>query len=83
MRINISVYNVYCRIDISDDGQGIEEEEQSKIFKRFYRGSGSDDKEGVGIGLYLARKVITQQSGYIKVISDGQKGSMFSVFLPI
>ena len=82
MTIKVTEYDIYTRIDITDNGLGIEEKEQSKIFQRFYRGRGSEDKEGVGIGLYLARKVITQQNGYIKVSSDGRTGSTFSLFLP-
>lgn len=80
--IKVTEYDIYTRIDITDNGLGIEEKEQSKIFQRFYRGRGSEDREGVGIGLYLARKVITQQNGYIKVSSDGRSGSTFSLFLP-
>lgn len=82
LTIKVTEYDIYTRIDITDNGLGIEEKEQSKIFQRFYRGRGSEDKEGVGIGLYLARKVITQQNGYIKVSSDGRTGSTFSLFLP-
>ena len=38
--------------------------------------------DGIGIGLYLAREIITMQGGYIKVVSEIGKGSTFSVFLP-
>ncbi|HHU74077.1 MAG TPA: HAMP domain-containing histidine kinase [Clostridiales bacterium] len=82
VRIQVLEYNIYYRIDIKDQGPGIEEKEQNKIFQRFYRGRGSEDKEGVGLGLYLARKVIVQENGYIKVSSDGKSGSTFSIFLP-
>ena len=68
------------RLDISDNGIGIPEEEQAKIFGRFYRGKQSAGIDGVGIGLYLTRDIIKKQSGYIKVISD-KNGSIFSLFL--
>lgn len=47
-----------------------------------YRESTVHDIEGVGIGLYLAREIITLQGGYIKVFSELGKGSVFSIFLP-
>ena len=78
--IMITEYPVYLRLDITDNGPGISEEEQAKIFGRFYRGSNSSGVEGVGIGLYLTRDIVNKQSGYIKVISEGT-GSTFSVFL--
>lgn len=80
--ISTVVYELFVRIDISDTGPGIPEEEQPRIFSRFYRSEASRDKEGVGIGLYLAREIISGQGGYIRVASASGKGSVFSVFLP-
>ncbi len=81
-RISVTAYEMFIRIDISDNGIGIAEEETPKIFTRFYRSAAVLDQEGVGIGLYLAREIITKQGGYIKVKSEPDKGSVFSVFLP-
>ncbi len=81
-KISVTAYEMFIRIDISDNGIGIAEEEISKIFTRFYRSQAVLDKEGVGIGLYLAREIITKQGGYIKVNSEVGKGAVFSVFLP-
>lgn len=78
--LNITEYPSYLRLDISDNGMGIPEEEQAKIFGRFYRGKQSSGVEGVGIGLYLTRDIVNKQNGYIKVVSD-ENGSMFSLFL--
>ena len=75
-------YDLFARIDVSDTGIGISEEEQPKIFRRFYRSAGADTEEGVGIGLYLAREIIGTQGGYIKIKSAPGEGSTFSVFLP-
>ena len=52
------------------------------IFKRFYREEEVHDVEGIGIGLYLAREIISMQGGYIRVTSTAGSGSTFSVFLP-
>ncbi|MEG0895447.1 MAG: HAMP domain-containing sensor histidine kinase [Oscillospiraceae bacterium] len=75
-------YQMFCRIDITDRGIGIHEDEISKIFARFYRSTEVSQVEGVGIGLYLSREIIAKQGGYIKVKSEIGNGSTFSVFLP-
>lgn len=80
--IRVSEYDMFCRIDVTDNGPGIPEEEQAKVFQRFYRSPGNADTEGVGIGLYLARQIITGQGGYIKLTSEPEAGTTFSVFLP-
>lgn len=81
--ISTTAYQIFCRIDITDTGIGMTEEETVKIFSRFYRGHLVSDEEGVGIGLYLAREIVASQGGYIKVQSNPQKGSTFSMFLPM
>lgn len=75
-------YELFCRIDITDNGMGIAEDEQSKIFTRFYRSGAVNNQEGVGIGLFLAREIVAAEGGYIKVSSRLGSGSTFSVFLP-
>ena len=81
--IKVIPYEMFCRIDITDNGIGIAEHEQSKIFTRFYRSPSVNNQEGVGIGLFLAREILAAEGGYIKVLSILGKGSTFSVFLPI
>jgi signal transduction histidine kinase len=74
-------YEMFARIDVTDTGRGIREEYLPKVFTRFWRAVESADSPGVGIGLYLAREIITACGGYIKVSSEIGKGSVFSVFL--
>ena len=74
-------FDMFVRVDVSDTGPEISEEEETKIFGRFYRSPAVKEKEGVGIGLYLAREIISGQGGYIKVKSD-KTVTTFSVFLP-
>lgn len=83
-RISVSVeqWEMYVKLDIADTGKGIPESNQASIFRRFYREEAVHDEPGVGIGLYLAREIITRQGGYMKVTSEVGKGSIFSVFLP-
>ena len=80
VRLQITEYPSFLRLDISDNGVGVPEEEQAKIFGRFYRGKQSVGTDGVGIGLYLTREIINKQNGYMKVSSD-ENGSTFSMFL--
>lgn len=84
-RISVSVeqWEMYIKLNVTDTGKGISEGNQASIFRRFYREEEVHDESGVGIGLYLAREIITRQGGYIKVISEIGKGSTFSVFLPV
>lgn len=82
IHVNVQEWEMYFKIDISDTGKGIPEKEQAAIFKRFYREDTVHDIDGIGIGLYLAREIVTMQGGYIKVVSDVGAGSTFSVFLP-
>ena len=74
-------WQFYTRIDIADTGTGIAPEHYNDIFKRFYRTQETAGEEGVGLGLYLARCIITLQKGYISVRSQAGKGTVFSVFL--
>lgn len=80
--LSVVEYDLFCRIDVEDSGIGICESEFNEIFKRFYRSPRVVKQQGVGIGLYLARKIITKQGGYIKVSSKLNKGTTFSIFLP-
>lgn len=81
--ISAASYELFVRIDVADTGSGIPEEALPKIFSRFYRAEDTREQEGLGIGLYLAREIISGQGGYIKASSTEGKGSVFSVFLPV
>lgn len=71
----------YVKFSIADDGPCIPESEQTLIFKRFYRSESVKDMEGVGIGLFLARQIITEQGGFIQVKSNPPKGVEFQINL--
>lgn len=81
VKITVREYEMFVCIEISDTGCGIPESEQAQIFSRFYRSESTSSEEGVGIGLYLARQIVSAEKGYIKVVSEVGKGSTFSVFL--
>ena len=78
----VVLWEMYVEIKVTDTGKGISESNQAAIFRRFYREEEVHEQQGVGIGLYLAREIVTRQGGYIKVISEPGKGSEFSIMLP-
>lgn len=79
--IDSAAYDSFICIQVRDQGIGIPEEEQGKIFQRFYRGTNVSGEQGFGIGLYLAREVISRQNGYIKLESALHEGTVFHIFL--
>lgn len=82
VEISVRAYEMFVCITICNEGKGISEGEIPLIFQRFYRGKHASETEGVGIGLYLARQIVEEQGGYIKVISKGDGKIRFSVYLP-
>ena len=80
--VRIRMYEMFGCVEVEDTGEGIPEEDISRIFGRFYRGKNGREKEGLGIGLFFAREIVSLEGGYIKVKSELGKGSVFSVFLP-
>ena len=80
--VRVTAYELYRRIDVADTGPGVPEADQGKIFQRFYRSPDARDADGVGIGLYLVRKIAEGQDGYVKVFSKPGEGAKFSLFLP-
>ena len=73
----------YFLIEIEDQGMGIPKEEMHQVFKRFYRGSAQEvqETEGSGVGLYLARKILEDQGGSIRV-KKGKMGCVFQITFP-
>lgn len=80
--VEVKNYELFSAIRVTDTGPGISEEEQAKIFGRFYRAPGAWQAEGVGIGLYLTRQIAEKQGGYVKVESTPGRGSTFSLYIP-
>lgn len=82
VQIRVAVQEFFTKISISDNGKGIARERQALIFQRFYREPEVHEEEGIGVGLYLAREIITRQKGYIEVRSEEGEGAEFCVYLP-
>lgn len=70
------------RLEVEDDGIGIEKENQKKIFQRFYQTDASRSGSGMGLGLSMAYEIAKFHNGDIVVESEKDKGSIFIVLLP-
>ncbi len=79
--VTIKPYELFVGIEVADTGIGISEEEQARIFGRFYRTMEVSGEEGLGIGLYLSRQILQMEGGYIKVASEAGKGARFTLYL--
>ena len=84
-RVTLSAecYELFCRIRVTDSGPGIPEEEQAQVFSRFYRGAAVREQDGLGLGLYLTRRILIRQGGYLRLSSRPGQGSEFSLYLPL
>ena len=78
LTVDCSKNRLFTEIAISDTGNGISKEDLPNIFKRFYRGHDSSDSS-VGIGLALARMIITKHNGTIKAENRKEGGARFFI----
>ena len=69
-------------ICVTDQGPGIAEAEQSRIFDRFYRGKGERSLKGTGMGLAIAREIMDAHGQKLWVVSNPGKGAQFCFSLP-
>lgn len=76
VQIAASENEIYTEIRVTDSGTGISREEREKLFQRFYRGSNAAE-DSIGIGLALAKEVVEQQHGHIRVESQEGEGTVF------
>lgn len=84
IRIRVQKLYSFVEIEIEDEGIGVPKEEQTLIFKRFYRGKAEPVKkeDGWGIGLYLSRKILEDEGGSLFMRQGRERGSIFVVHLP-
>lgn len=82
--INISIYKSYLNynLDIENECKDLSEETLPKIFERFYRGKNSVSKDGLGLGLFIAREIIEKHGGNIRASLDENR-IKFSVDFPL
>jgi len=81
IKVSVEPLPLYTKIIVTDYGIGVDKNDWNLIFKRFYRGKNTADKEGAGLGLYLAALIMEKQGGYIMVDSTPGEFTSFSLFL--
>jgi signal transduction histidine kinase len=70
-------------LQVKDQGIGIAQEDQQRIFLRFERAVSASEISGLGLGLYIVRQILEMHGGTISVQSNIGKGSEFTVKLPL
>lgn len=81
--VNLKEENDKVKLQVSDEGKGIPDEEKEKIFNKFYRLGNLHTKnaKGTGLGLYLTKKIIDHHNGEITVSDNSPQGSIFEITL--
>lgn len=80
--LNAREQNGQLHIEVSDDGIGISEDDQTHIFERFYRADKARDRTGSGLGLAIVKWIVDLHSGAIGVKSSLGHGTTFEITLP-
>lgn len=81
--IRIEPADEVCRVEVRDEGPGIDPEFHERVFDRFSKIPGSEESKGTGLGLYIARSMIEAQGGRLEVESTPGEGAVFTFTLPL
>lgn len=83
--VTMSDKNGYAMLSVADSGNGIPDDEKSKIFNKFYRVGNEETRKskGTGLGLYLTAKIVKQHKGKIAVKDNQPNGSIFEMCFPM
>jgi signal transduction histidine kinase len=83
IRVRLSASDSEARVDVIDQGPGIDEAMQARIFLPYERGAGNGVPSGLGLGLYISRQLAEAHQGKLTVASKPGEGSVFSLVLPL
>jgi two-component system NtrC family sensor kinase len=79
LTVRTTLHDDVVQLQVSDTGQGISEEEMSRLFKPFYSGKGG---KGLGLGLWISHNIVEGHGGRIEVESQVSEGTTFTISLP-
>jgi signal transduction histidine kinase len=85
IQVRLSTVDGLIKFEVSDDGYGIPDEEQNRLFQPFYRAKSTETAsiEGSGLGLHLTKNIIERQGGEIIFDSVYRQGSTFGFLMPL
>lgn len=83
VEVHLEADDSYVRIHVRDQGIGISEEDQARIFESFERGSDNQVAAGLGLGLYISKQLAEAHGGALTLQSRLQEGSTFTLGLPL
>lgn len=81
--VTLKKENSFILVSVLDSGKGMSQEELAQIFIKYYQGDSFHSKNGLGLGLSIAKRIIDLCGGRIEVNSRINEGSTFTVYLPI
>ena len=81
-KVKLSFHEKAIQVEVHNEGDIIRKEEQENIFQPFYRSRNSTQVQGFGLGLALARRIISLHKGTINVQSSVESGTRFLITLP-
>jgi len=82
VEVSIHETDTTVRIDVRDQGRGIDPGDMERIFEPFERGVATGELKGLGLGLYISRQLAASHGGKLTVASEVGKGSTFTLVLP-
>lgn len=85
IKITTKKLNQVLSLEISDDGEGVPDDQKEKLFEMFYTRNNlnGDSRRGLGLGLALCKSIVEAHDGKIKVIDNYPRGSIFVINLPL
>lgn len=81
--LNIDYQENYLVLQVTDEGIGIPQTQQARIFEPFYRASNTNNIKGTGLGLAIVKEYVQLCGGEISVKTNSQAGTIFTVSLPL
>lgn len=80
--VRVKVEDDFVRVDVRDQGMGISEADQRRVFEQFERVANTSVAQGLGLGLFISEQIVQAHGGRIELTSRLGEGSCFSVVLP-